>query len=193
MLVSLYMIGSFGFVLAYSVLKHFDKKGLIKLEKIEIALLKLMSILLLVERNATSQLYNLILLFYAAGDVAIVWNQPLSLIFFQLGHLCFLSSYHLIYYEYFLPALAGLTFVIHYFLIYRNPRLCGKHYEYVLYWLYIYVLHCFLFVPLYHGYIGTIPFIISDISIGFELDVVHSLEYPLYYTSLLYLRNAHIV
>jgi len=194
MLVSLYMLASLSFVLCYSTLKHFHRKGLINLSKTEIALLKLFSILCLLERNATSWIYNIILCFYAAGDVIIVWNQSLSLIFFQFGHLFFLSTYHQygIYYEIFLPVLAVLTFVIHYFLIYRNPKICEKKYEYVLYWLYIFVLQGFLFVPLFYGYLGTVPFILSDLSIGFELDIVHALEYPLYYVSLLYLRSAHI-
>ena len=160
----------------------------------EVAVLKLASILCLLERDAIHWIYNATLLFYAAGDLVIIWNQPLSLIFFQIGHLFFLSTYHDcdIYYEAFLPSLAILTFVIHYFLIYRNPKLCDKNYEYVLYWVYIYVSHCFLLVPLFHGYFGTVPFILSDLSIGLSLDIVHKLEYPLYYTSLLYLRLNHV-
>lgn len=194
MLISLYVVFSFAFVVCYSVLKHFDKNGLISLNKGEIAILKLLSILLLLERNAKHWIYNVTLLFYAAGDFVIIWDQPFSLIFFQIGHLFFLSTYHEcnIYYEVFLPTLCILTFIIHYFLIYRNPKMCAKNYEYVLYWFYIFTLHCFLLVPTFNGYFGTIPFVLSDLSIGLSLDIVHKLEYPLYYVSLLYLRSTHV-
>jgi hypothetical protein len=193
-MINLFLFTSFAFVTCYSFLKHLNKKEIISLSNADIAIMKLISILCLLEKSAPNQVYNIILLFYALGDLIIVWSQPFSLIFFQVGHLFFLSTYHQynISYEYFLPILAGLTFIIYFTLLYQNPGLFEKHYEYVLYWIYIFVLHCFLFVPLFHGYVGTIPFIISDISIGFELDVVHSLEYPLYYISLLYLRVSHL-
>lgn len=194
MLISLYTCFSIIFVTCYSALKYFKKQQLISLSNGEIAILKLASILLLLERNATHWIYNATLLFYAAGDFVIIWNQPLSLIFFQIGHLFFLSTYHQcnIYYEIFLPVLAILTFIIHYFLIYNNPKLNGKYYEHVLYWSYIYTLHCFLLVPIFNGYFGTIPFVLSDLSIGLSLDIVHVFEYPLYYVSLLYLRYTHV-
>ncbi len=194
MLISIYLCFSFVFVVCYSVLKHLQKKGVVSLANGEIAILKLASILFLLERNVHHWIYNATLIFYAAGDFVIIWNQPLSLIFFQIGHMFFLSTYHKcdIYYEFLLPTLAIMTFVMHYFLIYRNPKMCGKNYEHVLYWVYIYTLHCFLLVPIFNGYFGTIPFVISDLSIGLSLDIVHVLEYPLYYTSLIYLRSTHI-
>ena len=195
MQVSIFMVSSVLVFIVYSALKYFQRKGILQMNAYEASLLKLLSILCLLEKDATSWIYNVTLLMYAIGDVVIMWNQSFSLIFFQVGHLFFLSTYFQqnVYYEFLLPFFAVLTFSIHYFLIYRNPKICDKPYEYILYWMYIFVSQCFLIVPVLHGYFGTIPFLISDLSIGFQLDIVHTFEYPLYYLSLLYLRWSHMM
>jgi hypothetical protein len=196
MLISIYIIPSFILVFTYTILRIFHRSHLIKLSNLDTALLKLLSILCLIEKDATSWIYNITLLLYATGDMIIIWDQSLSLIFFQLGHLFFLSTYfqNNIYYQYYLlPFFAGITFIVHYYLVFcHNQNLCKKHYEYLLYWVYIFVSQCFLLVPICHGYFGTILFIVSDISIGFELDISAKFEYPLYYLSLLYLRYSHL-
>jgi len=194
MYVNLFMLLSLLIVVLYSTLKYFSRRKIVTLTEYDASVLKLLSILCLIEKDTPSWIYNVTLVMYAIGDVVIIWNQSISLIFFQVGHLFFLSAYFQqnVYYEYILPIFAVLTFSIHYFLIYRNPKLCDKPYEYILYWMYIFVLQCFLIVPVLHGYYGTIPFILSDISIGFQLDIVHLYEYPLYYVSLLYLRWVYI-
>jgi hypothetical protein len=197
MLISIYIMPSLVFMLTYTILRIFHKNKLIRLSNLDTALLKLVSILCLIEKDATSWIYNITLVLYATGDLIIIWNQSLSLIFFQLGHLFFLSTYfqnNSYYQYYFLPFFAIITFGVHYYLVFRhNTNLCKRHYEYLLYWVYIFVSQCFLLVPVCQGYFGTIPFIISDISIGFELDVFSKFEYPLYYCSLLYLRYSHLI
>lgn len=183
---------SFCFFITYSYLKHltYSQPNSFMMSKLDIAFLKFMSIILLFELNPQVWFYNWTLIGYAMGDVVIVWNQSLSLVFFSIGHLFFLSSYHQhdIYYEYYLPVLAIITFIILFVLTHKNPKVCSKHYEYVLYWFYIFILNLFLVFPLMAGYYGTLLFLLSDLSIGFNLRWIKSLEYPLYYFSLLYLR-----
>jgi len=56
-----------------------------------------------------------------------------------------------------------------------------------LYAFYMYTLALAMYVGIcYHAY-GIIFFVLSDVIIGFKIDALHAITYPLYYTSLVYI------
>lgn len=145
---------------------------------------------------------------YGIGDAVLIWDEPASLVFFGIGHAAFVVAasgkdlipgvtqtvcYHLRFDSCAEPnwqvmhwvgishvsatMLAGAVLVLW---VLRNgwKGVIG-------YALYMYTLAMALFVGLCYGHHGVLLFVVSDIIIGFRIDVLHWLSYPLYYTSLI--------
>ncbi len=139
---------------------------------------------------------------YSIGDIAIVlWSEEVSLPFFGAGHIVFLyaNSTKVILARDVVIVLISLittTGVILFlrrreiYLVYKNDQKYLSMLSTIIkYWLYVYVLHLYLFFPLMKNYYGTILFIVSDFLIGFKITKVKVFEWPLYWLSVVYLTN----
>ena len=141
---------------------------------------------------------------YSIGDVIIVWNEPISIYFFLSGHILFLIRCIWLdlpetfmgiimrvchYGGFWILALIGT--VIAFKQLAKKSENDGKDLkpsEQVTYFLYIHILFLLLFIPIYHSYYGMMLFVLSDVAIGFEVPLLHSYSFLLYYASLLYLN-----
>jgi len=156
------------------------------------------------EKGIAMALKHGTILFYSIGDVIIIWNEPLSIYFFLTGHICFLTRcIWLDLPEKFVPILirvghyGGLWIlsivgtVIAYKQLAKKSEADGKSFkssEQITYFLYIHILFLLIFIPIYHSYFGMLLFVLSDLAIGFDLPLLHSYSFLLYYGSLLYLN-----
>ncbi len=165
------------------------------------AAIKWLSVVILA---VNSQHYQSILtaMLYSLGDVAIViWSEEASLPFFGAGHIIFLymNSTKVILTQDIIIVLVSLvttTCVICFlrrreiYLVYKkDQKYLNMLFIIIKYWLYVYVLHLYLFFPLMKNYYGTILFIVSDFLIGFKITKIKIFEWPLYWLSVVYLTS----
>lgn len=152
--------------------------------KYEAALVKWLSVVLLAE-TLDAPMSMFIFWFYSIGDIVILWNQHLAVLFFMIGHLIFLAM-HIPMHNFFVMLGAfGLSSTFFSAYLYQN-KLTIDLKEMFLYFSYMLILGYLLVSTIYHEYYGFILFVLSDIGIGFQIKNLYLLEFPLYYTSLLY-------
>lgn len=124
---------------------------------------------------------DLVILLYSIGDGLIIYDERKSLYFFGMGHVIFLTFFDMI------PVyniVIALSTVIIYIML---------DYDSLSHIIYIYILHWYLLNPIYDkNYLGTILLISSDILISKENKITQWLTWPLYYASLLYMRNYNL-
>lgn len=134
------------------------------------------------------------LLHYTLGDLFILWNEIVAILFFGLGHVCFINlfMYHQIIEAMTHPMLGlGLVVVpsvVYYFLPnkYKHlPQFFQVTHKLILV-LYMLLLYMVLMLPTYHWYFpGMALFVISDLFIAFEWPGAWIAEYMLYVGSLI--------
>lgn len=158
------------------------------ISKYEGAFIKWLSVVLLMD-FLNAHVSMSVLLFYSIGDIVILWNESISIIFFLIGHLIFISQ-HIPFHD-LIPMCTALALASIFFSVYmyehhyvRSKRVCIK--TAILYFLYMLILAYLLVSSLHNYYYGFIFFVISDIGIGFDIEWLYLLEFPLYYISLLY-------
>lgn len=128
------------------------------------------------------------IIFYALGDVVLLWKESWSLLFFGLGHATFVLTM-LTYNQ-----LAALDIILYFGTAYgvssiifqrwrkNNPQNAHA----LMYRVYMMSLATALIMGCIHHAYGIVLFAASDIIIGFAIQRLHCLTYPLYYGSLLY-------
>jgi len=154
------------------------------------------------ERASEILMKHIAVFFYSIGDVVIIWDQHISVLFFLAGHVTFLVQ--CIWHDLPHAFLALSAKLLHYLILWilgivvtvlvfkelyrKTKELQESPTQQVLYFIYIHVLSLILFVPIYHGYYGMLLFIVSDLAIGFEIPFLNGISFPLYYASLIYLH-----
>lgn len=128
-----------------------------------------------------------VLLFYAIGDIVIIFHQPYSLAFFGSGHILIVFNLFLLTMEYTLIIVGFsiiITTVCAWLFKTNNKELDTRTLN--IYIGYMFILSLILLAPIIKvGYFGAIFFVISDILIGFNIRQFSKLTFPLYYISLL--------
>jgi hypothetical protein len=155
--------------------------------KVIIALIKWVSIILLT-KISKNIIIKFTIFLYSLGDVVILYNMNISLIFFTLGHLHFLWYFYI--HDININRNIITISLVGSFLIILLLKKYNKIYNYNIFFIYTFVLFLYLLIPIYYdNYLGNLLFIISDILIGFKVNFnyLEHIDWPLYYTSLLLL------
>lgn len=122
-----------------------------------------------------------ILLLYSFGDLAIVYNEILTIYLFSCAHLLLLYQFITLY-KFIILLLISPILYISTLYFYEIISFHSLHRL-----LYIGILHTLFVITILNGYYGAILLILSDISIGINYHYTKLFEWPLYYCSVLYL------
>lgn len=145
-----------------------------------IAIVKGISVSLLLNISNPFSYLNLIIVFYLLGDVVIIWAELYSMYFFMTGHLIllgyliYLNPYTLLLLFLSLPILYIIAILIHLYLEKAE----------ILYKYYILSLEILIVASFMNNYFGFLLLVISDFIIGFNIPFCQVLSWPLYYLNL---------
>lgn len=166
----MFLILSAIFSIIYYYLSVFYKKNITDPELYLLIkmVVKFASVFLLIKDCSPT---SIAILFYSIGDVVIFFNMTASIIFFGVGHCIMISLCNIPQNLFFPIALSS----------YLIMQLLHKKF-WILYYFYAILLH-YIILSTFYGNLGGILFVISDVSIVFNL--CKYIDWPLYYISLL--------
>ncbi len=130
---------------------------------------------------------------YTIGDVFILVNEMIAMLFFGLGHACFLNIFMLhqfietITHPFLAIGLIGIPGVVFYFLPnkYKTSGNIVQILHKLLLIIYMLLLYMVWIMPIFHWYFpGMMLFVISDLFIVFQWPGAWFAEYMLYIASL---------
>ena len=136
---------------------------------------------------------SLQLLSYTIGDICILGNELMAMIFFGLGHVCFLNIFmphqfiEAITHPFLTIGLVGIPSAVFYFLPSKvtNHGNVVQMFHTLILIIYMILLYMVWIMPIFHWYFpGMMLFVISDLFIVFQWPGAWFAEYMLYIGSL---------